>query len=201
MAQINQKTTGSMAYPKKGTFNHLLYKTPLLLWRTGMGPLLSHPKLRGSRMLALTTLGWKSGLPRHNMLSCASVGGKDYVCSGWGKRSDWVKNILANPQVTVQVGRKGYTARAHRVQDQEEFSLVAEEMFLTGGDSHFKPWLESYGIQYDLEDMITKRDRLYVFGFDPVEGPGPEPLPADLRWIWLLLIALILTIWGAVTYL
>jgi hypothetical protein len=130
------------------------------------------------------------------MLTCAHAGDKDYVCSGWGERSDWVQNILKDPLVTVQVGREEYCAQAYRVEDLNEFSAVTEEMFHTGGDSHFKPWLESYGIKYNKEDMIRKRDRLQIFGFRPVEKTGPKPLPADLRWIWLLLIGLLIVIWG-----
>ena len=198
MNTSEKKASRSMSYPSKGTFNRLLFKFPLFWWRTGLGPILSHPLLGGSRMLTLTTWGRKSDLPRHTMLSYAPAGGKDYVCSGWGERSDWVKNVLADPLVTVQVGRKIYSGRAYRVQDLQEFTTVAEAMFLTGGDSHFKPWLASYGIDYDLEDMIAKRDRLYVFGFEPVEENGPTPLAADLRWIWLLLAALILSIWVAI---
>lgn len=198
MANLEQKISGSMEYPRKGTFNRLIFKTPLLLWRMGLGPFLSHPALGGSRMLALTTRGRKSGQPRHTMLSYAPAGGKDYVCSGWGERSDWVKNVLADPLVTVQVGRNQYVGYAYRVQDLEEFTAVTKQMFLTGGDSHFEPWLASYGIEYDLEDMIAKRDRLYVFGFNPVEQIGPTPLQADLRWIWLIFIGLALILWGVV---
>jgi len=198
MEQKKKQTSGSMVYPRKGTLKRLVYKTPLFLWRTGMGPLMSHPLLRGSRMLCLTTLGRKSGQPRHTMLSYAPACGKDYVCSGWGKDSDWVKNILQNPLVTVQVGRRTYTGKAYRVLDSDEFQTVAEEMFLRGGDSHFKPWLASYGISFDQQDMIAKRNRLFIFGFQPIDKLGPAPLTADLQWIWLLLATLIMTIAGAV---
>jgi len=196
MDELDQKTSASMAYPRKGTLNRLVYKTPLILWRTGLGSLLSHPLLGGSRMLALTTRGRKSGQPRHTMLSYVPAGGKDFVCSGWGKRSDWVQNIRNDPLVTVQVGRRQYSARAYRVEDLEEFITVAEEMFLTGGDSHFGPWLDSHGIRSDREDMIAKRERLMIFGFKPVPEAGPAPLTADLRWIWLLFPALVVFIWG-----
>jgi deazaflavin-dependent oxidoreductase (nitroreductase family) len=196
MTEKKQEAAGSMTYPSKGTIDRLMYKIPLILWRTGLGTLLSHPRMGGSRMLALTTRGRKSGQPRHTMLSYALAGGKDYVCSGWGKRSDWVRNILQDPLVTVQVGREVYSARAYRVEDLDEFTTVVEEMFRTGGDSHFKPWLASYGINYDREDMIAKRDRLHIFGFKLVEEIGPAPLKADLRWTWLLFPALALVIWG-----
>jgi deazaflavin-dependent oxidoreductase (nitroreductase family) len=149
-------------------------------------------------MLAITTLGRESGKPRHTMLTCASTDGIDYVCSGWGEHSDWVKNILKNPLVMIQTYRKTYAAKAYRVTDLEEFSRVADEMFHTGGDSHFEPWLEAYGIEFNRDDMIAKRDRLFVFGFEPVIEKGPKPLPTDLRWFWPLIIALTLIIIWAI---
>jgi hypothetical protein len=67
-------------------------------------------------------------------------------------------------------------------------------MFLTGGDSHFEPWLESYGIQFNQEDMIAKRDRLFIYGFEPVDENGPEPLLTDLLWFWPIIIIIFLLI-------
>ena len=57
MGEYEGKPSRSTAYPGKGTFNRLLYKTPLFLWRAGLGPLLSHPIRGGSRMLALAIWG------------------------------------------------------------------------------------------------------------------------------------------------
>lgn len=179
----SQRSQSSLNYPRRGSLDWLIYKTPLVLWRMGFGRYFCHPSRGGSRMLVLTTSGRKSGLARHTMLSHAQVGRKDYVCSGWGSRSDWTRNLQHNPRVTVQSWRVCYPAQARSVTDLEEFTDVATEMFRTGGDSHFKSWLGSLGIAYSLEDMIAKRDRLMILGFDPVEGEGPDPLQADLAWI------------------
>ncbi len=179
--------------------NRLFFKTPLLWWRMGLGPLLSHPMLAGNRMLLLTTWGCKSHLARHTMLSCAQLDDKLYVCSGWGANTDWYKNIIADPTVAVQFGNEVFSAQARRVQDKDEFSEIARHMFQTGGDTHFKDWLASLDIDYDVDDLIKKRERVYYVALDPSEEAGPPPMPANLRWIWVALIFAILAGWFILT--
>jgi len=180
-----------MIYPEKGTLNRFMFKTPLIWWRMGLGPLLSHQMMGGSKMLLITAWGRKSGKPRHTMLTYVSVNEMEYVCSGWGARSDWYKNIMANPGVTVQVGNRTYIAEAYRVEAPDEFKEVANEMFETGGDSHFKPWLESYGIKFNREDMINNRKRLHIVGFKRGGQEGPPELTNDLVWVWGVIILIL----------
>jgi hypothetical protein len=125
------------------------------------------------------------------MVSQIELGGRDYILSGWGLRSQWVQNILQDPLVTVQAYQRRYTARIRRVTDREEFARVAERILQTGGDSHFKPWLASQGIDHSAQDLTIKRDRVYLFGFDREDQPGPEPLRTDLAWIHLPLLGII----------
>ncbi len=188
----DRKTFGSLTYPQKGSFNRFFYKFPLLLWRMGFGPFLSHPNRGGKRMLVITTLGRKSGLPRHTMVSRIDFDQKNYAVSGWSLRSDWIKNIHKNPLVTVQLGLKIYAAHARRVVDLEEFRGVARSLFKSGGDSHFEDWLDTLDIANTLDDLIDKRDRICLIGFDPVDMEGPTPLNADLLWVWAVLLSLLL---------
>ena len=184
---FHQDASGAMTYPNRGTLNRLVFKFPLILWRMGLGPILSHPTLGGSKMLVLTSWGRKSQLPRHTMLSYIQLGDYLFVSSGWGARSDWIQNILVNPIVTVQVSGKMYAAKARRVNDLEEFSSLSRAIFESGGDTHFEAWLASYGIEPDLEDMIANRERLYLVALDANTENGPTPLPTDLLWVWGLI--------------
>jgi deazaflavin-dependent oxidoreductase (nitroreductase family) len=195
---FHQHASGAMTYPSIGTLNRLVFKTPLVLWRMGLGPILSHPALAGSKMLVLTTWGRKSHLPRHTMLSYVQLDNQLFVSSGWGTRSDWYQNILLNPIVTVQVGGKAYTAKARRVEDLGEFTSLTQAMLQGGGDTHFEAWLESYGIEPDMEDMIAKRERLYLVALDAVTENGPTPLPTDLLWVWGLILLLMMLGWWVV---
>ena len=190
MAEENHP--GSLAYPKKRSLNRLIYKLPLLLWRLGFGPYLSHPNRGGKRMLVLTTRGRKSKLPRHTMMSCINFDQKNYAISGWWLRSDWIKNIHEDPLVTVQIGFKIYAANARKVVDLEEFRGVAQSLFDSGGDSHFKEWLDTLEITNTIDDFIDKRDLVHFIGFDPVELEGPAPLTANLIWVWAVFISFML---------
>ena len=190
----HQKASGAMTYPKKGTLNRLLFKSPLIWWRMGLGGILSHKALAGSKMLVLTSWGRTSHEPRHTMLSYVLAGENEYVCSGWGARTDWYKNILADPHVTVQVGNRMYGAKARRVQDPSEYTRIAQQMFETGGDTHFTSWLDSLGIENNLQDMLNKKDRLYLVAFDKSEETSPPPMPIDLKWLWGLIIFILICI-------
>jgi deazaflavin-dependent oxidoreductase (nitroreductase family) len=55
--------------------------------------------------LYLTTTGRKSGKPHQIEIWFVEYEGKYYLMSEFPERSDWVRNILHNPEVIVHVGR------------------------------------------------------------------------------------------------
>jgi hypothetical protein len=102
---------------------------------------------------------------------------------------------VADPDVTLQFGHKVYSARARRVQDVDEYRQIAQEMFTTGGDTHFESWLESYGIEFDQQDMLDKRERLYLVALDMREGKCPPQMRVDLKWLWGVIAFIIICAW------
>ena len=82
--------------------------------------------MAGAPILLLTTVGRKSGLPRtkpvlylrdgEDLVVVASVGGQK-------RHPLWLKNLQANPAVTVEVGRDRSERTARVVPDQERESL------------------------------------------------------------------------------
>ena len=175
--KLQQQASGLMAYPARGTLNRLFFKTPLILWRMGLGPIL------GQTMLVLTTWGRKSRQPRHTVLSYTIQNGKAYLTPGWPERSDWFINLQADPQVTVQLGEGSYSATARKVTDKAEFGAVAVEL-LKLADPFLKPWLDSLGIETTQEDLVAKRERVTMLALDWSNEDGPAPLQADLIWLW-----------------
>ena len=83
-----------------------------------------------SRMqaLLLTTTGRKSGLPRTTTLAFITAGDDLIVGSRVrGKGSDWYLNLLAQPEVTVQIGTRTFGAHAEPVSDpQRRRELVGQ---------------------------------------------------------------------------
>jgi deazaflavin-dependent oxidoreductase (nitroreductase family) len=68
-------------------------------------------------VLLLTTIGRQSGLPRVTLLQFEEVDGEYYVASARGQKAGWFKNILANPNVHVQIREREFDAVAAPVTD------------------------------------------------------------------------------------
>ena len=69
----------------------------LLMWRFGLGTWLNvWPSVIG-QIMVLTHTGRKSGLKRHTPVNYALVEGEIYCTAGYGRGSDWYRNIEANP--------------------------------------------------------------------------------------------------------
>jgi deazaflavin-dependent oxidoreductase (nitroreductase family) len=88
------------------------WRAPIWFYRLGLGGLL------GGRFVLLNHIGRKSGLPRQAVLEVVYYykdTGAYVVASGFGEKSDWYQNVIANPKVTIQVGRNRMAARAERL--------------------------------------------------------------------------------------
>ena len=73
-------------------------------------------------MLLLTTTGRTSGVPRTTTLTYIPAPTGEGLVVGArirGQRSDWYRNLLAQPEVTVQVGTRTFAAHAEPVLDPE----------------------------------------------------------------------------------
>ncbi len=77
----------------------------------------------GASMLLLHTIGAKSGQPRVNPLVYLPDGDRFVVCATKGgapTSPDWYYNLLANPEVSIEVGVETIPVRASEVQDDAE---------------------------------------------------------------------------------
>ncbi len=70
-------------------------------------------------VLVLTTTGRKSGLPRQTPLQYEEINGVYWVGSARGLVADWVRNIQADPSVTLQVQDRRFMGTAEIVTDVE----------------------------------------------------------------------------------
>lgn len=54
--------------------------------------------------------------------------------------------------------------------------------------------IKSVGFDLSLEQFLAQKDRFNFVTFDPTDQPTPEPLKADLAWIWAILLPFVLLI-------
>jgi deazaflavin-dependent oxidoreductase (nitroreductase family) len=99
-----------------GGFKRLFFRAPIWCYRLGCGWLL------GKRFLLLTHTGRKSGIPRQTVLEVVDYDpdrGTYLIASGYGKQSNWYRNILKTPEVTIQVGQQKMNVVAHFLTPEE----------------------------------------------------------------------------------
>ncbi len=71
------------------------------------------PGIVPAGLIVLETTGWRSGLPRRTPLAAAALGDCLLVSTVRGRRSHWVKNLIAQPDVHYWRGDRSQVARAY----------------------------------------------------------------------------------------
>ncbi len=82
----------------------------------------------GASLLLLGTIGAKSGLPRTNPLAYMREGDQLIVIASYAgapSNPPWYYNLLANPEVTVELGVEKFTALASVVDEPDRSTLYA----------------------------------------------------------------------------
>ena len=85
------------------------------------------PLLADEAYCYLTTTGRVTGKPHEIEIWFGLKGNTLYLLSGGGEKSDWVRNLLKNPSVTMRLGKQTFKAAARIVEDQEE-EMMARNM-------------------------------------------------------------------------
>jgi deazaflavin-dependent oxidoreductase (nitroreductase family) len=76
--------------------------------------------LAGEDFCYLTTTGRVTGNPHEIEIWFGTRGDSIYLMSGGGRDSDWVKNLLKKPQVSVRIAKTVFSGIARLVTDSEE---------------------------------------------------------------------------------
>ena len=78
------------------------------------------PSLASESYCYLTTTGRVSGEPREIEIWFGLDGDTLYMLSGGRDRSDWVKNLIREPEVSVRLGDRIFEGRARIVSNRDE---------------------------------------------------------------------------------
>jgi len=131
-----------------GPFFKWFFKLPIFFYRIGL-------PMFGSFILLLTTTGRKSGKPRHTPLEYRREDGSGYpiIMAGWGGNTDWRRNLQADPQVQVQVGRRKVAAVAAALSEAEVAAWLAEPLRLNPRSARI--WSRWAGQPVSLDDPAS----------------------------------------------
>ena len=112
-----------LSRPARTRLGRGLVRAPIWLYRLGLGGLLD------GRFLLLTHTGRRSGRPRQVVLEVVGrheSSGGFLVASGYGARSQWFRNIMREPRVGFQIGRRRYAGTARPLPAAESGRRLAE---------------------------------------------------------------------------
>jgi deazaflavin-dependent oxidoreductase (nitroreductase family) len=97
------------AKPPSGLLGRLA-RLPVVFYRLGLGGLL------GEQLILLNHIGRKTGAIHQAVVRVVSHEADSdtyYIASAWGFKSQWPRNLLAHPEIVVQIGRRKLTVDAH----------------------------------------------------------------------------------------
>ncbi|MFD0852077.1 nitroreductase family deazaflavin-dependent oxidoreductase, partial [Actinomadura adrarensis] len=98
----------------------LLWRLPIHLYRLRLGRFLGH------RLMLLTHTGRVSGRQRQAVIEVVHRDDHGYVAaSGFGPRADWYRNVMARPEVTLQVAGRTLLATATQIAPGESAEIMA----------------------------------------------------------------------------
>ncbi|GAA4907925.1 nitroreductase family deazaflavin-dependent oxidoreductase [Streptomonospora salina] len=150
----------TFADPPRTPLRRALYRAPVWIYRLGLGAVL------GGRFLLLTHRGRVTGRARQTVLE---VIGRDedsggvLAVSGYGGRSQWYRNVRADPRVLVETGRRRYRGTAVLLPPRESGRALA-------GYAHRRPrtaagLIRALGHEPDSAGRVYER-----LGADPENG-------------------------------
>lgn len=162
----------------------------VLLWRLGLGSSINvWPQVIG-RILVITHTGRKSGLKRRTPANYAIINGDIYCMAGFGRISDWYRNIKINPNVEVWLPDGWWQGVAEELTEPVERLRLLRQVLVASGFAAFAVGINPYRITDQALEAITGEYRLLrIRRTAECTGRGG---PGDLVWVWPLATMLLL---------
>jgi deazaflavin-dependent oxidoreductase (nitroreductase family) len=150
--------------------------------RAGLGAWLSTPV--GGAMVLLRVRGRKSGIVRDTPLNYVVAEGSAWVLAGFGPRTEWYRNLLADPRVEAVLPGRTITGTVTEVRAPAvRRRIMPAIMRSTAGPSlaaGVNPW------RLTPDQLCAEMAWVPLLRIDPDDGPieaGPDD-PGGTAWVW-----------------
>jgi deazaflavin-dependent oxidoreductase (nitroreductase family) len=150
--------------------------------RAGLGAWLSTPI--GGAMVLLRIRGRKSGLIRETPLNYVVAEGAAWVLAGFGPRTEWYRNLLADGRVEAVLPGRTATGTVTDVRAPEvRLRIIPALLRSTAGPTlaaGVNPWRST------PDEVCAEMAWVPLLRIDPDDGPlepGPDD-PGGMGWAW-----------------
>jgi deazaflavin-dependent oxidoreductase (nitroreductase family) len=165
------------------------YMVPLS--KLGLLPWIQNP-LTGY-MMALQTIGRKSGKPRLTPLNYALADGYIYCMAGFGSGTHWLANLKANPIVEVNIAGTVLRGSAEIVTESEEAQRIFIQIIHNCGFASLLVGLNP--LTLTDEKILRKRGPEVAVRIRPTEVIGGSFDPGGRGWILPTLVQMACFLW------
>ena len=157
--------------------------------RAGLGPWIGTPF--GGWILLLRVRGRKSGVMRDNPLSYLIADGAAWVMAGFGSRTDWYRNLIAEPRVEVTLPGRTVACRAQVVDDPQIRARVIPRLVRATGAPGYLTGIDPF--RSTDEQLLAVTAWVPLVKLQPDTGTlaaGPDD-PGGLGWVWRQAVLLV----------
>jgi len=167
-----------------------LNKFMIWMWRLGLGGMMNiWPDVFG-RIMIITHTGRISGRRYQTPVNFTIIGDDIYCTAGFGKDSDWFRNLLADPQVEVWLPHSWWTGIAEDISDIEQRLPILRDVLIASGFAAYAAGINPRKLSDQSLNTVTAKYRLICIRRTQART-GPQG-PGDLAWIWPLATMLLL---------
>ena len=166
----------------------------MLMWRLGLGRWVNAWPEVGGRFMVITHTGRKTGIKRQTPLNYTMADGEIYCTAGFGSKSDWYRNIVANPEVEIWLPDGWWAGVAEEVTDAQVRMPLLRQVLIDSGFAARAAGIDPVTKTNEELDAVTSDYRLiHIRRTKACTGRGG---PGDLAWVWplatLILLPLVL---------
>jgi deazaflavin-dependent oxidoreductase (nitroreductase family) len=150
------------------------------MFQLGLGQFVGN-KLSGYIMV-IKTIGRKTGKVRHSPVSYAIHKGNVYCIAGWGRTTDWYRNMIVSREVELLLPGGTIFGKVEEVDDQEERRIVIRKILQNAGFAGFLEGFNPYRVTDEV--MLKKTADMPLVCIHPAgvgNGPGD---PTGYSWVW-----------------
>ena len=111
--------------------------------------------LRAATECRLITTGRRSGQPREVRVWFAAIEDRLFVLSEKGAQADWVRNLLARPDLRVRIEQREFEGRGQSVENEADDPIARDAIAAKYGTKWLTKFLrEALPVRIDIEREI-----------------------------------------------
>lgn len=154
----------------------------LLIWRTGLGRWAEAWPAGFGRLMVIEHVGRRSGTRYRTPVNFTRCGPDLYCLAGFGPKTDWYRNVLAEPEIAVWLPDGRWTATAAEASGSPDRLHLMRKVLIDSGFASRAIGLDPRTADQEALDEATATYRL--LRITPDERRDAPDGPGDLSWVW-----------------